>query len=137
MQLTPVSGDSGRLQELHRWLTLEGSTCILGGTGFYFPMGIVFLVLKWGAILFTPFMLWRLYQLRKTGWIIGFVVFVGTPLVASFFLPRMSTFGFLTSMMPLVVFYLYTWILRFQVGEWLEELRWKQIDRVKQKYRRY
>ena len=128
------SGEESRLQELHRWLTLEGMTIGFGTFGFFLPMGLIFMLLKWGAIAFTPYMLWRLYQSRRFGWIGAFVLFVGIPagLMLSRSEPGISNIsGYFIYMLPLVTFYAYTWILRYSVGEWLEELKWKRHERYR------
>ena len=135
MQNRPKSRETGRLQQLHRWLTFGGGSMILGGTGLILPMGIVLIVMTWGAVLFTPFLLWQLYQIKKPQWIIGFLVVVGLPLLGSFFVENVSVFGLILSMMPLSMFYLYTWMLRHYVEEWIEVTRWKRHDELRQRYK--
>ena len=136
MQNIPISGETSRLQQLHRWLTIGGGSMMLGGSALILPMGIVMMVMLWGAVLFAPFMLWQLYQLQKRGWILGFLIVVGVPLIGSFFVDRVSVFGMILSMLPLVMFFGYTWLLRQYVSGWLEELRWKREDQLRQRYGR-
>ena len=130
MQNMPISGETGQLQELHRWLTWSGGSMTFGGTALILPMGIVVSALTWAAILFTPFLLWKLYQVQKTGWIIGFLVMVGGPLALSFFAEKVSVLGIILATMPILMFYLYTWTLRHYVGEWIEEIRWSKYDEL-------
>lgn len=115
-----------RLQELHRWLTWEGISSGLSGLAFVVPYGLVFMGLKWSAIIFTPYMLWRLYQAGRFGWITGFGVAVGLPALLVFSLRPGGVPGFVFSMFPLASFYFYTWLLRYTVGEWLETMRWER-----------
>ena len=126
-----------RLRQLHRWLTLEGSSFALGSFALFLPYGLVFTLLKWGAVLFTPYMIWRLFQSKRYAWIVGFAIVVGIPALWVFF--RRDTgisdvSGFLLYLLPLITFYAYTWLLRYSVGEWLEELRWKRQDRHRETY---
>lgn len=125
-----------RLQDLHRWLTLEGSSITLGSFAFIVPYGIVFLILKWGAVLFTPYLIWQLYKCKRYTWLIGFLIFVAVPGIFSIFLSQggfSTVSGFLLGVLPLVTFYIYTWTLRYAVGEWLEEIRWIRLERAKQR----
>lgn len=111
-----------RLRELHRWLTLEGSSGALMGLALFLPYGFVFTVLRWGAIFFSPFLLWRLLQFKRYGWIAGFVIFVGLPFSVAFLSEAEGAAGFLVSVLPLVSFYAYTWMLRYAVEGWLEDI---------------
>lgn len=132
MYPTFLSGDEARLRRLHHWLTLEGSSVVLGSFVFFLPFGLVYTVLKWGAILFTPYMVWTLVQCRQYGWVAGFAVVVGIPAVFGFFAETTTVGGFILSMLPLFMFYVYTWVLRHRVGEWMEELRWKRQNEILQ-----
>lgn len=133
------SGEEVRLRQLHHWLTLEGSSIGLGFSAFFIPYGLIFMLLKWGAIIFTPYMIWQLYQSRRYSWIVGFVIFVGIPTVLMLLRQEhgiSDISGYFIYMIPLITFYAYTWILRHSVGEWIDDLRWKRQDRLKE-LRRY
>lgn len=115
--------DLHALERLHHWLTLEGATALAIPAMFFLPIDIGTLLLKWAAIAFTPYMLWRLYQVRRFGWIATFIIAVAAPL-ALMRTPETITYAYLLSLLPLLLFYSYTWILRQSVGVWLEEARW-------------
>lgn len=110
-----------RLRELHRWLTYEGLSGALVGFSFAVPYEVVFMVLKGAALLFTPYMLLRLFQLRRYGWIVGFIITVVLPLLLVMLVQPEGVAGILFSAFPLATFYAYTWLLRYSVGEWIEE----------------
>lgn len=118
-----------RLRELHRWLTYEGLSAFVMILA-YFPLtfGLLTVVLVGAAILFTPYMLWRLHQCGRHGWIVGFAVTVGIPLMIVLLVGAGSLAGPLLSLIPLAFFYAYTWVLRHTVGEWLVELRWTRSE---------
>jgi len=117
-----------RLRELHRWLTYEGASAGLGGTAFVVPYGIIFLALKVAAVVFTPYLLLRLYQCGRYGWMIAFGLLVGVPAIMALANGGPGVGAFVLSILPLFMFYLYTWVLRHCVGEWLEDLQWRRID---------
>lgn len=129
-ELPPIATtvEAYRLQQLHRWLTVGGSSGAFAGAAFFLPYGIVFMMLKWSAVVFAPYMLWRLAQSRRYGWIAAFVLVVGLPLGFSLIAQPQGVSSFLFSILPLLTFYTYTWLLRHSVGERLEELRWQHHD---------
>jgi hypothetical protein len=120
-----------RLRRLHRLLTLGGSSFALGGLAFVLPFGLIFALLRWAAIAFTPYMLWQLLRAGRYGWVIGFAVTVGLPALLGLFSEPDGVAGYLLGVLPLVTFFVYTWVLRHNVAEWLEELHWKREDAVK------
>ncbi len=76
--------ENTRLDRLHSWLDYELSGGLLLLISFFFNFAFfVFLII---AILFTPFMLKILYQERKYGWILSFVLFVISPSLLLFYL---------------------------------------------------
>lgn len=113
------------LTELHRGLTLGGSSWILGGSAVFLPYGIVFLLLIVAAIAFSPYMLWRLYKCGRKGWLAGFAVTVLVPAALALVLSPGGLSGYLLGATPLITFYIYTWILRLSVSEWLDNLKWQ------------
>lgn len=127
-RLSATTVEEYRLQHLHRWLTAGGSSGALAGTAFFIPYGIVLTLLKWAAVIFAPYMLWRLAQSKRFGWIAAFMFVVGLPLGFSMITQPQGVGGFIISVVPLFTFYSYTWLLRHTVAEWLEELRWQRED---------
>jgi hypothetical protein len=117
------------LQKLHRWLTAGGLSALLGTGAYFVPYGIIMMVLIVAAVVFTPYMLWSLYQCRRFGWIAAFGVLVLLPALLAVALSPGGVAGFLLAMLPLFNFYLFTWVLRHAVGEWLENLRGQRMLR--------
>lgn len=113
--------EQARLRELHRWLTYEGLSGGLMGLSYVVPYGIIFMLLKGAALLFSPYMLLRLFQGGRYGWIVGFTITVGLPFLLVLLVQPEGVAGILFSAFPLVTFYAFTWLLRYSVGEWIEE----------------
>lgn len=87
------------------------------------PYSLIMLALSVLAVLFTPFMLWHLY---KGKWYKSIIVFF-TVVILSFVIIQViplesSVVGFLFSTLPLLFFYIYTWLLSYMIGEYLSEL---------------
>jgi hypothetical protein len=51
------SREEERLRELHRWLTREVSTVVLGGLVIFLPIGLFLSVMIWVAIPFSSYLL--------------------------------------------------------------------------------
>ena len=117
LELPIISTEEDRLSRLHRWLTYEISGLTVGGIGFFGPYALVGGLRIWAAVLFTPYMLWRLFEARRYGWMIGFVLFVGFPALIG----HLLHLGVI--LLPLGAFYVYTWALRHAVGKWLDDFR--------------
>jgi hypothetical protein len=117
-------GPRNSLQKLYHWLKWEGLTSLFAGTVLFIPWSSVFVILTIAAIVFTPYLLWHL---AKAGWyraILLFGVFVILPFIFSRFVPEEASLGaFLLMATPLVFFYIFNWILRLIIGEYLEEER--------------
>lgn len=115
-----VSEDYDNLDKLHRWLSYELSSAGLSGLAFLVPYKYIADLLTLAAVIFTPYMLWRLFKARRFGWIVGFFITVGFPFLLGRFAGSTGMVaGFLLSVFPLIAFYFYTWMLRLKTGEWL------------------
>jgi hypothetical protein len=121
-----ASLEERQLSQLKRWLTGGGSTVAVAGLALFAPYGIVFMILTWGAILFAPFLVWRLVQLKRFGWVAAFVIFVGAPLLYGVLTRHDGVTAFILSVFPLLAFYGYTWLLRHSVNVWLGKIQWKR-----------
>jgi len=113
-----------RIDRLHYWLTLEGSSFLLVLAGGFVPIGIVLVCLICAAGAFLPYMVKVLYQEKRHGWIVGLAVLSG--IEACLLLLPIKEMLFRTVVLmylPLLMFYGYCWALRFAVGQWLLELR--------------
>ncbi len=118
-----VTLNESSLRELYYWLQYEKHTWMLGGSIVWFPYSLIMLGLSILAVLFTPFMLWHLFRAKWYKSIIVFFAGVILPFVISLFIPLESSVpGFLFSVIPLLNFYIYTWLLSYMIGEYLSEL---------------
>lgn len=116
-----VSEQDYALRSLQRWLRYEGLAPLLGGSAFFVPYGLVVGALVLLAIVFVPYLLWKLFE---AGWyksIITFVLLILVPLVAARFMEVGSLSRFLLVTGPLAAFYIYTWVLAYLIGDHLKE----------------
>ena len=123
-----MSAEEAHLTELHKWLTYELATFPFAILLFVMP-GFLFMIAVYAAILFTPYMIWRLAQCQRYGWITAFVILVGLPFAIRFVFESGMTANFILTWLPLAMFYLYTFTLRHSVTGWIEELKWKRHNK--------
>lgn len=116
-----VSEEEYALRGLHHWLTRGGSSVLLAPMGVFVPYSIVLSVLFVCAVVFTPYMLYQLVKARWYKSVATFVVTVLVPFIVFRFVSGSSTGMALMAFVPFVAFYLYTWILRAVVGDYLRE----------------
>ncbi len=119
-----VSADEDALRQLHRWLTYEGLTSVAAALVWALP-GVLGYMLAGSALLFTPYLVWRLAQ---AGWHRALGVFGG--LVVAPTLVLGASLGAMGLWIGLALFYLYTWGLRHVVGEHLHEAAWMRVYRA-------
>jgi len=114
--------EESSLRRLHAWLKYEGLTGVFIFAVFFMPFGIVFDVLAVAAVAFTPFMIWLL---ARAGWyraIVLFVAFVVLPFVLSRLVSDDLSLGrYLLEVTPLAAFYIFNWVLRLIIGEYLSD----------------
>lgn len=130
-----VDAEEYALGRLQYWLNYEKYSWILGTGVVWFPYGLIWMAVVILAVLFTPYMLWHLYQ---AGWYksIGvFLTVVVLPLIASLVINSWSTvFYYFLSVFPLLAFYIFTWWLSYMIDERLRETqtlrRWKKESRL-------
>lgn len=143
-ELMPALRKEKRLRSLHKALTWGGSSAGFLWILFWMPFGLIFTVLLTFAALFAPYLLYSLVRLGREGWILVFTLVVLLPIGVAVItttggsvglIPGMgrttlpnTVAGYLLFILPLVTFYGYAFILRYSVGEWLEEARWARKD---------
>ncbi len=117
-----TSEEEHALQKLHYWLRYEGQTAWLGGGAFFLPYSLISAVLTTLAVVFTPYMLWRLAKAKWYKAIALFIILVCVPFLATRFMQGgSSTAYYLWTTVSLVLFYVYTWVLRSVIGDHLRE----------------
>jgi hypothetical protein len=100
----------------------------------FFPMGIVLPALFLIAIGFSVYIIRSLNELRKKGWIVIYVIVIGIP---SLLVAMSDGSGIMASAMwliPLFIFYLYSWVLRYSITEWLSDLGDEEAFEMEQKH---
>lgn len=104
------------VMRLQQWLDYELST---GGLILLmWAWGSILLLLIVAAILFTPFMLKVLIEVRRYSWITYFLIIVVIPLVISFLFDSGSTSRASFQYFSLGTFYFYCFTLRLAIKEW-------------------
>lgn len=109
------------LTRLSKYLNYEIASSVLFLFSF-FAWFLIFLITA-AAIVFTPFMIYALYQENRKGWIIFFVIIVVIPFILSIILQFTVSFIFPWFLIVLVFFYLYCFLLRMEVNNWVRERR--------------
>lgn len=89
-----------------------------------FPLFVLLIVAA--AILFIPYMLLALFNEKKYGWIIFFCVMVLIPLFSTLIFVNNQNIIYGLLAVSLGLFYLYCFILRFTVNDWIRERNWKK-----------
>ncbi len=88
---------------------------------------IFLLVAALGGLIFAPYMLYVLYQENKKGWILFFAIIVIVPfillIIISFLYPSFKLT--IVILITLGLFFLYCFLLRFEVNDWIREERAK------------
>jgi len=88
---------------------------------------VVQLVLIIGAaVIFTPFMMYVLYKEKHFGWIVTFFVMVIFPYFPILLINPDNIFLTAWLLLPVVLFYLYCFLIKYSVDEWLKEYRTEQ-----------
>jgi len=122
------SSEDYAVERLHYWLNYQTKTIFIGGGLFWLPFGPIFLLLTIVAFLFAPYMMWRLAQ---AGWyktLILFICVVIAPLVAAQFVnPQNQILNYALMFGPMLAFYLFTWILKFVLGDQVDEIKGNRL----------
>jgi hypothetical protein len=84
------------------------------------------------AILFSPYILYVLVIEKKIGWIIIFFSMTIFPLIFIYVFFREALFYDALILIPLLLFYFYCYLIKFEVDKWLNEYYWYQ-ERMQQK----
>jgi len=125
---TQTLSSSYRLQQLHKWLNFELPGIILFGISFFYNIALTLLLIA--ALLFTPYLLYVLFQERRFGWIAAFVLGVCLPAVISYYFFGISFGGgyqlfaggqILAGYIPLAFFFCYCFVLKLSIPAMLDD----------------
>jgi hypothetical protein len=120
MDIASVSDEQYYLEKLSIYLNYELSSSVLLFLSYAWEITLVLSIIA--ATLFTPYMLYIFYRLRKIAWIISFVIVVIIPFII-FTIIGLKV-GYLAAfvLIPLGFFYFYCFILKFSVSDQLKEI---------------
>ena len=94
---------------------------------------IILVIIVGAAILFTPYIFYVLIKENKYGWITTFFAMIILPLVSAYILFRDALFFEAIVLIPLLSFYFYCYLIKFEVDKWLNEYSWHQERMDKKK----
>lgn len=104
------------LRRLQKWLDLELSTSVLILLSFFANITLILAAIA--AVTFTPFMIKILFDERRFGWIIFFVILVLIPLIYTFLISNNDSLNYIFQLISLALFYFYCFILRLAIKDW-------------------
>ena len=131
-----VTEEEYSLNQLQQWLQYAKHSWSLGAIIIWLPFVPIFMILKILAIVFTPYMLWHLFKAKWYKSVAVFGAIVVIPYVVFQFIQvENNILGFILKVLPLLAFYLYTYILSYMIGEHLAEIKtlkkWKREEKIK------
>jgi len=118
---------ASHLQRFCSILSFELSTIVIFFLQFFWQLTLFLAVLA--AILFIPYLIFILIKEKKYGWITLFILIVILPLIVIVLFLSDNLFYLAYLQIPLPLFYLYCFLLRFDAKEWLKDVNWKMYSR--------
>lgn len=97
-----------------------------------FLIKVPLVIIALAAILFSPYIFYVLIKESKYVWIITFLAMIILPLLFAYILFRDALFFEAIILLPLLSFYFYCYLIKFEVDRWLNEYSWHQ-ERLQQK----
>lgn len=110
------------LSQLQYWLQYKKYSWIAGAGIVWVPYSLILKGLLILAVIFTPFMLWHLFRAKWYKSIGVFFAVVIFPIIFQLLETGSSVADFLLMVLPLFVFYCYTWVLSHIIAEYLGEI---------------
>jgi len=98
-------------------------------------VSLAIILITTAAILFSPYILYVLFLEKKIGWIITFFSMTLFPLLFINIFFRTALFYDALILIPLLLFYFYCYLIKFEVDKWLADYSWHQ-ERLQQKKER-
>lgn len=121
------------LRRLYKILNYELTTpallilIFLPGAGF---------ILNLAILLFTPFMLYVLYKAGKMSWLVTFILLIFIPFIAARFYIDTPQVKMIVSLAIVMMFFLYCFLLRYSIGNQLNDLdgkrRFEILNKIKE-----
>lgn len=120
----PEYNQDYRLERLSQILNYELSTVILLLLQIFMPFLLVLIIIA--AVVLTPYMLFVLIKENKKTWIILFLIVVVVPAAVTPIVFYDSNYLGIFMFIPLFFFYVYCFLLKFYVKEWIVENNWRR-----------
>lgn len=116
------------MRKLHHTLTYAGSSAALFVGYPIIGHFIVLIILNVTAIIYTPYMIKTLIKLKRIRWIIAFGIMVIIPAVLVYLISYQSIFRSVFAFIPLLMFYIFCWVLRFSIPDWIEKIEYSEMN---------
>jgi len=116
------------MTRLHHTLTYAGSSVVLYVGYPIIGYFIVSIILTVTAIIYTPYLIRTLIALKKWKWVITFGIMVVVPAILIYMITYKSIYRSVFSFIPLLMFYIFCWILRFSIPGWIEKIEYSEIN---------
>jgi hypothetical protein len=117
-----IQSERIKLRSLHYWLGFSGMSGILIFSVILFQLAIALTALSLVAAGFSVYILRSLIELGKKGWVIAYAIVIGIPIFLALILSESDIIGIAIWFFPLVMFYIYCWLLRYSITDWLSDL---------------
>jgi hypothetical protein len=105
------------LHRLQKWLDFELSSSSMLFFSWFWGFLLMFAAIA--AVIFIPIMLKILYQEKKIGWIVYFIVLVVIPTILIYLLNIDLLYKFILNALPLGLFFFYCFTLKLAVRRWV------------------
>ncbi len=98
---------------------------------------IILLVFITAAIVLTPYIFYVLIKEKRFGWIVTYLLMIPFPLIAGYFTFQATLAFEAVLLIPLLSFYLYCYLLKYSVDDWIRQYNWtrqlmqQKEDRIK------
>jgi len=128
--ISPIKTQRKKLimKRLYRSLTYEGSIVVLIAGYRYIGYRILLMILTVTALLYTPYLIKSLINLKKLNWIISFCIMIIVPVILMLFYFQNHLMKMIFFNIALLMFYLFCWILKFSVHSWIEKIEYTEFE---------
>ena len=116
------------MRRLYQTLIYEGSTIALLAGYKLIGYGILLMILTASAIIYTPYLIKTLIDLKKWKWILTFIIIIIVPLILMLTNSDNPILKTTFYSIALLMFYLFCWILKFSVHNWIEKMEYSEFN---------
>jgi hypothetical protein len=134
MDKIQIANEHYKLERFHYGLTYVLLSGLLLFTAILLPLVISLPIISLVVLGFSVYVIRTLIQLDKKGWIIGYAVVIGLSSLFTLFISSSEIVGNYVWFFPLSIFYLYCWILRHSIVEWLSDMGDPEAFRLREKH---